>query len=1091
MIISTLPSSKTFSSLSSSYLRRPPKTLSLQTLLKSGFSPTVEDFNRFLFFLLQNRRFKSITQFFSQMNLNQIEGNSRTQSIFTWALLKEHKYEAAEQLMKTKMGKTSISGQNRIWDSLIQGLCVKQKDPEKALGVLRDCLRIDGILPSSFSFFSLIHSFSSQGKMGRAIEVLEMMNDEKIKYPIDNFVCSSVISGFVKIGKPELAVEFYENAEKSAALRPNVVTYTALVSSYCRLGRIEKVNDLISRMEKEGLAFDVVFYSSWIYEYYREGILWEAFQKFREMVEKKIELDTVSYTILIDGFSKEGYVEKAVGFLYKMKKDGLKPNFITYTAIILGFCKKGKLEEAFLVLKTVEALGIKVDEFTYATLIDGVCRIGDFDRVFHLLNDMEKKGINPSVVTYNTVINGLCKAGRMSQADEISKGILGDNFTYSTLLHGYIEEVNVMGMLETKSRLEAAGLCMDVVMCNILIKALFMVGSFEDALAIYKEMEKMNLAADPITYCTMIDGYCKVGRMDEALEIFDEFRRTSISSVACYNCIIHGLCRKGMVGMAIEVFIELSKRCLASDDGTCMMLINVIFEEKSAEGVLNLVCRIEDLGHEIFDVICNEAIALLCKRGFSEAACEVYMLMMRKGSVVTDKSYHSILEVLNIDGKMWLIHHFLSTLVKNYGIVEPRLSKILTHYLCLKDVSNALRFLDTMKKKTLRVTFPVTVLEKLKKDGRVLDAYKLISGAKDNLPFMDVVDYSIVVDGLCKGGHIHKALDLCSFVEKKGIELSIVTYNSVISGLCRQGCFVEAFRLFDSMEKIDMVPSEITYATLIDTLSKEGYLLDARKLFERMVLKSFKPNTRIFNSLIDGYCKLGQMQEALELLLDLEVRSLQPDEFTISAVINGCCQKGDMEGAIAFFFEFKRKGFLPDFLGFMYLIRGLCAKGRMEECRSILMEMLQIQSVLDLLNRAAREFSTEPIESLLVYLCEQGSIQEAITILNEVGSLFFPCGRRSGANNSSQKLKELSDRGALNRVESMSVISIYEADLDSESCNVETLEKVVKIYGNLDKRSQLHDFDSYYAVIASLCSRGDLGKANKLAKMLCDFDRGC
>ncbi|XP_059637544.1 pentatricopeptide repeat-containing protein At5g57250, mitochondrial [Cornus florida] len=1085
MILSKLFNAKPFSSLSSSYLFQ-LRTPSLQTLLKSGFSPILKDFEQFLLFLSQSNRFNSIIQFVSQMNSNHIEGSSRTHSIFAWALLEEHKYEEAKQFMETQKAKTAIHRQTRIWDSLIQGICMNQKDPEKALLVLRDCLRIDGILPSSFTFCSLIHSFSSLGMMDRAIEVLELMNDEKIKYPFDNFVCSSVISGFCKIGKPELAIGFYENARNSAVLQPNVVTYTALVSAYCRLGRIEEVCNLVSRIEKEGLAPDVVFYSSWIYELFTEGNIGEAFRKHREMMMKKIDMDTISYSILIDGFSKEGNVEKAVGFLNKMKMDKLEPNLITYTAIVLGFCKKGKLEAAFSLVKMVDELGIKIDEFMYATLIAGVCRRGDFDLVFNLLSDMENKGISPSIVTYNTVIDGLCKAGRTSEADEISKGILCDAVTYSTLLHGYIEEENSVRILETKRRLEEAGVCLDVVMCNVLIKALFMVGSSEDALEIFREMPELNLAPDSVTYCTMIDGFCKLGRIDQALEIFDEFRRTTISSVACYNCIIHGLCRKGMVGVAIEVFIELNERALASDVGMHMLLFKSIFEENGAEGILELLCKIENLGHDMFGVICNDAICFLCKRGFSEATCEVYMIMRRTGSAVTNKSYYSILKVLDGDGKNWLIQPFLNTLVKVFGIVEPRVSKILINYLCMKDVNSALKFLDKMKENKLTVTFPVTVIETLMKDGRVLDAYKLIMGAKDNLPLMNVVDYSIVVDGLCKAGHVDKALDLCAFVKMKGITLSIVTYNSVIHGLCCQGCLVEALRLFDSLEKIDRPPSEITYAILIDARSKEGYLVDAKNLFEMMVLKGFKPNTRVFNSLIDGYCKFGQMKEVLKLLLDLEVRCLKPDEFTVSAVINGCCQNGDMEQALGFFFEYKRKGFLPDFLGFMYLLRGLYTKGRMEECRSILREMLQTQSVVDLLNRADIEVKTESIESFLILLCEQGSIQEAITILNEVGSMFFPVKRRSGAYNGSQKITERSDKRVLGTVESKSSISTFETDIDFESCNMEKLEKV----GNLEKISQSHDFDSYHALIASLCSRGELGKANKLVRMLYNFDSG-
>ncbi|XP_052181581.1 pentatricopeptide repeat-containing protein At5g57250, mitochondrial [Diospyros lotus] len=1082
---------KRFSSLSSSSHQPQPKAPTLQSLLKSGFSPTLKHFNHFLHFLSRTRKFEAIICFFSQMNSNHIKGNASTHTFFFWALLHEHRYEEAHQFIKTQMeNPSSLPRRNRIWDALIRGLCVNRNEPEKALSIMRDCFRIEGVLPSSFTFCSLIHSFCSQGMMDKAIEVLEMMTDEKINYPFDNFVCSAVISGFCRIGKPELAVGFYESAESSGGLRPNVVTYTALVAAYCRLGRFEEVCNLIARIEKEGLAVDVVFYSSWMHEYFREGVSWEALRKHREMLEKKINPDTISYCILVDGFSKDGNVEKAVGFLNSMRKDGVEPNLVTYTAIMLGFCKKGKLEEAFAVLKMVEDLEIEVDEFTYAILIDGICRRGDLDRAFDLLNDMEKKGTYPSVLTYNTVINGLCKAGRTSEADEISKGIVGDVVTYSTLIQGYVEEENVMGVLEMKRRLDEAGVRMDLVMCNILIKALFLVGSFQDALAIYKGMPEMDLAADSITYCTLIDGYCKVGMIDEALEIFDEFRATSISSVSCYNCIIHGLCRKGMASVATEVFVELHDRGFVSDVGTRMMLIKAVFAERS-EGVLNLVYKIEDMKSEIFGTLCNDAICFLCKKGSFRSACIVFLLMESKGSVVKNKSYYAIMKALTGEHNKCFTQPLLNSLLKRYGILEPRVSKILVHYLSATNVNNALRFLNAMKEIKFTVFIPVTVLRTLTSDGRALDAYKLITGAEYSLPVMDVVDYSMVVDGLCKAGHMGKALDLCIFAKRKGIMLSIITYNSVINGLCQQGCFIDAFRLFDSLEKIDMVPSEITYATLIDTLCKEGYLLDARKLFERMVVKGFEPNTHVYNSLIDGYCKVGQMQEALKLLLDLKTRCLEPDEFTVSSVINGYCQKGDMEGALEFFFEFKRKGCFPDFLGFLFLIRGLFAKGRMEECRDILRQMVQTQSIVDLLKRAETDVGAESIGSFLVSLCDQGNIQEAIMILNEVGSMFFSVARRHDVYVGPEKLKELFDGGAPGTVECKSLMSTNGNDEEFELSNVQPLGKIVKADGSTDRSYFLPDFDFYYALLASLCSRGELGKANKLARKLCNSERAC
>ncbi|EOY32006.1 Pentatricopeptide repeat superfamily protein, putative [Theobroma cacao] len=1067
--------SRSFSSSFDNLHKIPP----LQTLLKRGFTPTLKSVNRLLLFLSNTQRFNSIIHLFSQLESNNIKANSQTHSILTWALFKLHKFEEAEHLMTTQLSNSSNCPKTRFWDSLIQGFGVIQSNPEKGLLLLKHWLGNYGTLPSSLTFCSLIHSFISQGNKNGAIEVLELMIDDKVRYPFDNFVCSSVIAGFCKIGKPDLALGFFKNAIKSGALRPNVVAYTALLSTFNMLGRFNEACDLVSMMEKEGLALDVILYSSWICGYFRNGCLMEALKKHREMVERGINPDTVSYTILIDGFSKEGTVEKAVGFLKKMFKDGVVPNVVTYTAIMLGFCKKGKLEEAFTFFKEVEAMGIEVDEFMYATLLEGACRKGDFDCVFHLLDEMEKKGIKRSIVTYNIVINGLCKVGRTSEADNIFKQVEGDIVTYSILLHGYTEEGNVKRFFETKGKLDEAGLRMDVVACNILIKALFTVGAFEDAHALFKAMPEMDLNADSITYCTMIDGYCKVGRIEEALEVFDEYRMSFVSSVACYNCIISGLCKRGMVDMATEVFFELGKKGLALDMGISKMLIMATFAERGAEGVRSFVYKLEKFGSDMYKSICDDAICFLCERGFIEDASEVYIVMRRKGLALAKNSYNLVLKKLIDDGKQSLVGPFLNFFLKEYGLVESMVNKIVAHYLCLKDMDIALRFLKKMKEQVSIVTLPSSVFRKLVKDGRVLDAYKLVLEASENFTVMDVIDYSILVDALCKEGYLNEVLDLCSFVKNKGITLNIVTYNSVINGLCRQGCFIEALRLFDSLERIDLVPSRVTYATLIDNLCKQGFLLEARKIFDGMIFKGCEPNICVYNSLIDNYCKFGPMDEALKLMSDLEIKGIKPDDFTISALIYGYCKKGDMEGALTFFSEFKMKGISPDFLGFIHMIRGLSAKGRMEEARSILREMLQTKSVMQLINRIDTEIESESIESFLVYLCEQGSIQEALVVLSEIGSRLFPIQRWSTAYQESQAPNKRLKSEALFAVPTASARPNKKSDLDCALHDPQQIRKLVENYNVGNEESQFCGFGFNYSLLSSLCSKGELHKANK------------
>ncbi|XP_073154904.1 pentatricopeptide repeat-containing protein At5g57250, mitochondrial [Henckelia pumila] len=1049
--------------------------LSLSALLKSGFTPTPKNFNKFLRFLYQNKRFEVIIHVFCQFSSNTLKADIHARTIFTKALLKVHKFDEAAEFLKTLLGKSGIFQKNRIFDSLIQGLCTFSKDPEKGLSLLKDFLKTDGSFPSSRTFFSLIYCFNSTGKMDRVIEVVELMADDKFKYPFDNFVCSSVISGFVRIGEPGLAVEFYENAVKYASLKPNTVTCTSVLTAYCSLGKVDKISELVSWMESNELAFDVVFYSNWIYGCLKEGLIDEALQRYRAMEDRKVQLDIVGYSILVDGFSKEGHVEKAVGILYKMRMKGLEPNLVTYTAIILGFCRKGKLEEAFAIFSMLKTSGIKIDEFTYAILIHGACKKRNFDLVFHLLVEMEKRGINPGVVTYNTIINGLCKVGRTAEADNFSKAIVGDVVTYSTLLHGYIQEQSASGILDTKRRLEKAGIHKDVIMCNILIKALLLVGLFEDALSIYKGLPQMDLTANSVTYTTLIDGYCKSGRIGEALEIFDEFQKTSNSSAACYNCIISGLCKKGMVGMALDIFIEYIKKGLPLNETIYMMLIKTTLDKNGDEGVLNAIARINHLRLPAMNVVFNDAICFLCKMGFTEASCNILFLMKNSDLELTNMCYYSIIRALLSEGKKLFALHILTSFVKKHGMYDLRVSKTLVHYLCLSDVKKALVFLSIMNDEELRVTIPA-VFETLIDGGRVLDAYELLIRAENNLPVMNVVDYSIMVDALCKDLHIEKALDLCSFAKKKGVALNTVTYNSVIHGLCRQGCLVEAFRLFDSMEITGVAASKITYGTLVDALVKEGLLLDARTLFERMFLKNLQPNTHIYNSLINGYCNSSLLEEAIKLFRNLEVRNLKPDCFTVSALINGYCHKGDMEGALNLYFEFRSKGLLPDFLGFLPAIRGLSAKGRMEESRSILKEMLQTPSVIALLRKIDSEVKSDSVENLLGFLCEQGNILEAVTLLGEVESTLF-----SGRKNSSY-------RGSTAHDLDTGPLILGENGTHLASSVVEPLEDMMKIWSDeYGKTQQLRDFDSFYALVHSLCIKGELVKANRLTKLIMEI----
>jgi len=253
------------------------------------------------------------------------------------------------------------------------------------------------------------------------------------------------------------------------------------------------------------------------------------------------------------------------------------------------------------------------------------------------------------------------------------------------------------------------------------------------------------------------------------------------------------------------------------------------------------------------------------------------------------------------------------------------------------------------------------------------------------------------------------------------------------------------------------------------------------------------------------------IEKALEILLELEQSGLQLDAFTISAVTSGYCQKGDIQGAYGFFNEYKIRGSSPDFLGFLILVEGLFIKRRMKEAREVLRDMLQCAAVVGLIDRASNEQHVKSLVSLLNLFCEQGRIQEVICVFREVGSETFPSWR-SNTSKRLKQLKQLQKMGSLDNIVEEKVparsntlvalevsrhTSQYIADdvahMNHGLCKINN-EKDTNVgdYQFLFGESLPNDFDSYYAIIASLCSKGDLKTANDVVKtMLLNLSEHC
>ncbi|KAM3349014.1 hypothetical protein ACQJBY_022283 [Aegilops geniculata] len=1025
-----------------------PPPLPLPTLVKLGRAITEQHVDRMLAALLRCRRHRLVGALASQALANSLRPTARTHLLAASALLDSAlPHDAARRLALAG----SASSSRRLWDALLRRACAQRGDPRLALELLSAGVEDHGAVLSPSTYRAMISELCARGDMAGALKVFDIMTARGCQ--VDDRVCSVIISGFSKASKAEAGLEFYNRARKEVrGFEPGLVTLTAVVNLLGRQGRIGDVAELIREMEQKGMVGDAMFYSSLVHGYMSSGLLMEGFREHRLMLDKGVAADVVNYTIVIDGMSREGSVEKVKGFIDEMERRGAKPNLITYTSLVGGYCKRNRLEDAFSIVRKLEQTGVVVDEYVYSILIDSLCKKGDLDKAISLLGEMESKGVKAGTVTYNAVINGLCKAGETTKAAEMSEGVTADNFTYSTLLHGYIKQEDTTGVMAIKARLESSGIALDVITCNVLIKALFVVNKVDDACSLFHRMRDMGLSPNTVTYHTLIDMMCKLGDFDRAVELFDEYRKdTSFSSTVVHNGLIGALCNGGKVTIADQVFYDLIHKKLRLDSCTYRKLIHANFKEGGEQGVLNFIHKMEELEKDLFSSVCNYASDFLSSRNCCQAALYLYKILRTQAFAVSSKTFYRLLKSLLRNGNEQVIEPLLSEFIKIHGLHEPRMINMLSCHLSKKGVGEAIRFSSNMSSGSIPISVLRGAVFALKKEGEIMDAYNFLKEAEQSGFSVDLAMYSIVVEGLCKGGYLEKALDLCESMKIEGIHPTIIIHNSVLSGLCQHGCFTEAFRLFDYLERSNIPPTMITYTILIGALCREGFLDDAYELFQKMSSK----------------------------------------------VISGHCMKGATEAALGFFNEYHCKEMVPDFVGFMSLVKGLYAKGRMEESRGILREMFQSKQVVELINNVGYEVETESLVALLSSACEEGKIDEVVTILSEV-RLMSVSSSDSNSSNTLGQLKKLqrTDDACDPRTDSEQVRSSADFDVSSNCLHGSsqgTLQPMTERTdslstttdntdidnGNLLGKSFYDDFDTYYPAIASLCSKGELVKANK------------
>jgi len=190
---------------------------------------------------------------------------------------------------------------------------------------------------------SLVNFYAKCGRMEEALKVFEGMSKR------DLISWTTMITGFVSVGKPAEAIEMYRKM-RLAGVKEDEIVMLSLAQACAGTGDTRMGLSVHGRIVRLGMSMDVVVETSLVDMYAKNGLLELARFVFDRMKVKNV----ISWSALISGYAQNGFASDALHMLIKMQDCGFEPDSVALVSALLacsqiGFLKLGKSVHGFIV----------------------------------------------------------------------------------------------------------------------------------------------------------------------------------------------------------------------------------------------------------------------------------------------------------------------------------------------------------------------------------------------------------------------------------------------------------------------------------------------------------------------------------------------------------------------------------------------------------------------------------------------------------------------------------------------------------------------------------------------------------------------
>jgi len=201
--------------------------------------------------------------------------------------------------------------------------CVKTKDVQQAFDIYEE-LKASSIQPTQVTYGTLLEVCTRAQDLTRARQVLKMMTEANI--PKNNIVYTSMIKGLAAAGQVKEAMEVFEELQRDASVKPDVICFSVLIKGQCDQGDLDAALKLLEALLEAGHTPDEILFNNLLSGCAQKPHVQLGEKILADMVHHGIKPTMATFSIMLKMYSKAGAFQQSASLLEEMpNKYGVVP----------------------------------------------------------------------------------------------------------------------------------------------------------------------------------------------------------------------------------------------------------------------------------------------------------------------------------------------------------------------------------------------------------------------------------------------------------------------------------------------------------------------------------------------------------------------------------------------------------------------------------------------------------------------------------------------------------------------------------------------------------------------------------------------